>query len=33
MLTKAVTFGFLISYISAYQGFYVRGGALEVGQA
>ncbi|NDA64867.1 MAG: ABC transporter permease, partial [Chitinophagia bacterium] len=33
MLTKAVTFGFLISSISAYQGFYVRGGALEVGQA
>jgi phospholipid/cholesterol/gamma-HCH transport system permease protein len=33
MFTKALTFGFLISSISAYQGFYVRGGALEVGQA
>jgi phospholipid/cholesterol/gamma-HCH transport system permease protein len=33
MLIKAVTFGFLISSIAAYQGFYVRGGALEVGQA
>lgn len=33
MLLKAITFGFVISSISAYQGFYTRGGALEVGQS
>ncbi|MCZ2357631.1 MAG: ABC transporter permease [Bacteroidia bacterium] len=33
MLIKAVTFGFVISSISAYQGFYVKGGALEVGRS
>lgn len=33
MLIKAVTFGFIISTVSAYQGYYVRGGALEVGKA
>ncbi|MFO0398622.1 MAG: MlaE family ABC transporter permease, partial [Sphingobacteriia bacterium] len=33
MLTKALTFGFLITSISAYQGYYVRGGAFEVGDA
>ncbi len=33
MMTKAFTFSFLISSISSYQGFYVRGGALEVGAA
>ncbi len=33
MLIKAVTFGFMIITISAYQGYYVRGGALEVGAA
>lgn len=33
MYTKAFVFGFLISTISAYQGYYTRGGALEVGQA
>jgi phospholipid/cholesterol/gamma-HCH transport system permease protein len=32
MLIKAVSFGFIISSISAYQGYFVRGGALEVGQ-
>ncbi len=32
-MVKAFTFGFIITSISAYQGFYVRGGALEVGQA
>jgi len=32
-LVKAVIFGFIITSIPAYQGFYVRGGALEVGQA
>src|SRR3546814_250243 len=32
-MVKAFVFGFLITSISAYQGFYVRGGALEVGQA
>jgi phospholipid/cholesterol/gamma-HCH transport system permease protein len=33
MLYKSVTFGFIISTISSYTGFYVKGGALEVGQA
>ncbi|MDW8235205.1 MAG: ABC transporter permease [Bacteroidia bacterium] len=33
MLIKAVTFGFIISTVSAYQGYYVKGGALEVGAA
>ncbi|MCS7152366.1 MAG: ABC transporter permease [Bacteroidia bacterium] len=33
MLIKAFTFGFIISTVSAYQGYYVRGGALEVGNA
>ncbi len=32
-LVKAVVFGFLISSICAYQGFYTSGGALEVGQS
>ena len=33
MLIKAVTFGFIITTVSAYQGYHVRGGALEVGAA
>ncbi len=33
MLIKAVTFGFIIVTVSSYQGYYVRGGALEVGAA
>ena len=32
-LIKAVVFAFLIITISAFQGFYTRGGALEVGRA
>ncbi len=32
-LSKAYTFAFLISSISAYFGFYVKGGALEIGRA
>lgn len=32
-LVKAFVFGFIITSIPAYKGFYVRGGALEVGQA
>lgn len=32
-LIKSVVFAFLISGISAYKGFYTRGGALEVGAA
>ena len=32
-LTKAFTFAFIIATVSAYQGFYVRGGALEIGRA
>jgi phospholipid/cholesterol/gamma-HCH transport system permease protein len=33
MLLKAVSFGFIISSISAYQGYHTYGGALEVGQS
>src|ERR1700761_9187733 len=32
-LVKAVVFGFIITSICCYQGFYTSGGALEVGQA
>ena len=32
-LIKSVVFGFLVSSISAYMGFYTKGGALEVGQS
>lgn len=32
-MVKAFVFGFFITSIPAYKGFYVRGGALEVGQA
>ena len=32
-LIKATVFGFLVSAISSYQGFFTRGGALEVGAA
>ncbi|MBX3102738.1 MAG: ABC transporter permease [Bacteroidetes bacterium] len=33
MLIKSVVFGFLITSIACFQGFYVRGGAFEVGDA
>ena len=32
-LIKSFTFAFIISSVSAYYGYYVRGGALEIGQA
>jgi phospholipid/cholesterol/gamma-HCH transport system permease protein len=32
-LTKAYTFGFIISSIPAYYGYYVKGGSLEIGRA
>lgn len=32
-MIKAVLFGFLVSSISSYKGFYTTGGALEVGQS
>jgi phospholipid/cholesterol/gamma-HCH transport system permease protein len=32
-LIKSVVFAFLISSISSFQGFYTRGGALEVGKS
>lgn len=32
-LVKAVVFGFIITSVSAYKGYKVKGGALEVGQA
>ncbi len=33
MFIKTVTFGFIITSISCYQGFHVTGGALEIGKA
>jgi phospholipid/cholesterol/gamma-HCH transport system permease protein len=33
MLIKSVTFGFIISTISCFKGFYVTGGSLEIGKA
>ncbi len=33
MLLKSVTFGFLLTSISCYQGYNARGGALEIGKA
>jgi phospholipid/cholesterol/gamma-HCH transport system permease protein len=32
-MSKAVTYGFMISSISCYQGFYTEGGSLEVGKS
>ena len=32
-MVKAVIFAFIIVTVSAYQGFYTNGGALEVGQS
>ena len=32
-MVKAVVFGFIITSVPAYKGFYVSGGALEVGEA
>jgi len=32
-VVKAIVFGFLVSSISAYEGFYTNGGALEVGKS
>ena len=32
-LVKAFVFGFIITSVPAYEGFYVKGGALEVAQA
>lgn len=33
MMIKSVVFAFLVSSISAYKGFYTKGGALEVGES
>jgi len=33
MLIKSVTFGFVISSVSAYQGYFTNGGAMEVGES
>ncbi len=33
MLVKAYVFAFLIATVSCYQGFYVKGGALDIGKA
>lgn len=32
-IIKAIVFGFIVASISSFRGFYVQGGALEVGQA
>jgi phospholipid/cholesterol/gamma-HCH transport system permease protein len=32
-LTKTVVFAFIITSVAAYQGYYTKGGALEVGKA
>ena len=32
-LVKAIVFAFIVSTVASYQGFFTRGGALEVGQA
>ena len=32
-MAKAFTFAFIISTIPAYYGYYVKGGALEIGRA
>ena len=32
-MVKAFTFSFIITSVSSYQGFYVKGGALEIGRA
>ena len=33
MILKSIAFAFIITTVSAYQGFYVKGGALEIGAA
>lgn len=33
MLVKAIVFSFLLTSISCYQGYYVKGGSIELGQA
>jgi phospholipid/cholesterol/gamma-HCH transport system permease protein len=33
MLVKAIVFAFIITTISCYQGYYVKGGSIELGQA
>lgn len=33
MLVKAVTFSFIITSVACYQGYFVRGGSIELGQA
>ncbi len=33
MLIKSVVFGFIITSVSCFEGFYVKGGALEIGNA
>jgi phospholipid/cholesterol/gamma-HCH transport system permease protein len=33
MLVKSVVFAFILTSISCYQGFYVKGGSIELGKA
>ena len=33
MLIKSIVFAFILTTVSAYQGYYVRGGSIELGQA
>ncbi|MFN7117023.1 MAG: ABC transporter permease, partial [Saprospiraceae bacterium] len=33
MFVKALVFSFILTSVSCYQGYYVRGGSIELGQA
>jgi len=33
MLVKAVTFGYIMTSVSCYQGYFVKGGSIELGEA
>ena len=33
MIVKSLVFAFILTSVSAYQGYYVKGGSIELGQA
>jgi phospholipid/cholesterol/gamma-HCH transport system permease protein len=33
MMVKAVTFGYILTSVSCYQGYFVKGGSIELGEA
>jgi len=33
MMVKAVTFGYILTCVSCYQGYFVKGGSIELGEA